>query len=330
MTAEQYASDVSFQDYCLKTNKEAIEYWTSYQAVHPEQVPNMEEAKKIVELLTLQISEKEIRVEKAKIKPRFNEKIITTKEKTPSARNTSYRTAILNIAAIGLLLIVAGYFFGLGNYSSKNSGYVTRTGVVPTNVALSDGSSIFLAAGASIKYASTWKEKNKREIWLTGKAFFNVRKNPPGGQQTFWVHTQKGRVEVLGTTFTIDDQEENFEVVLESGKLAFFGQQQESVLLTPGEKLFYQDGQLKKQKVNPAHYLMWKEEQLVFEDTPVGEIVAVLEASFDLNIRVENEQLLKRKVTASIPKNDPELLLQALSEIYDIRIIRSDGEITLK
>ena len=35
---------------------------------------------------------------------------------------------------------------------------------------------------------------------------------------------------------------------------------------------------------------------------------------------VANQGLLKRKITATIPKNDPELLLEALSEIYDLEI----------
>ncbi len=330
MTAEQYASNVSFQAYCLKTDEEAIEYWTNYLVKNPDQVFNINEAKKIVEFLTLQISEKEIMAEKAKIKPHFNQIVTKNREKTASNHKFNSWYPTTGVAAVGLLLVIAGFFFWPRYYTTETVDYMTQTFAVPTKVELSDGSSVFLTANSSIKHKAKWETADNREIWLTGKAFFEVRKNPLAGRQAFIVHTKKGQVEVLGTSFTVDEQKENFEIVLETGKLAFHDHQQKSILLDPGEKLYYQNGQLAKEKVNAAHYSIWKEEQLVFEDTPVSEIVAVLEASFNLNIKVKNQKLLKRKVTASIPKNDPELLLQALSEIYDIRIIRSNEEIILK
>lgn len=329
MTAEHYASNVSFQAYCLKTDEEAVQYWTEYLVTHPDQASNIADAKKIVQFLTLELSEKEILVEKAKIKPRFIEVAAKAQKQSSSDKPFNLWRRVASIAAIGLLILSVGLYWS--NQSVVDStNYITQSFSEPTKVELSDGSTIFLAANASIKHEATWEKNDNREIWLIGKAFFDVRKNPLLANQAFTVNTRLGTVEVLGTSFTIDDQEKNFEVILESGKLAFHSLDQQSVILEPGEKVFYQEGTLKKEKVNAAHYSVWKEERLVFEDTPVSEIVAVLEASFDLNIKVKNQQLLKRKVTASIPKNDPELLLQALSEIYDIQIIRSNGEITLK
>ncbi len=330
MTVEQYASNVSFQAFCLKTDEEAIGYWTNYLVEHPDQTSNINEARKIVEFLALRISEKEIIAEKAKIKAHFNQVAAKTREKVASNHKFNSWSTVAGVAAVGLLLIIAGFFFWSRYYTVETADYITQTFAVPTEVQLPDGSSVFLTANSSIKHEAKWETADNREIWLTGKAFFEVRKNPITGRQAFIVHTKKGQIEVLGTSFTVDEQKESFEIVLETGKLAFHDHQQKSIILEPGEKLFYQNGQLQKEKVNAAHYSIWKEEQLVFEDTPVSEIVAVLEASFDLNIKVKNKKLLKRKVTASIPKNDPELLLQALSEIYDIRIIRSNDEIILK
>ena len=330
MTIEQYASNVSFQAYCLKTDEEATRYWTNYLEEHPDQLANIRDAKKIVEFLTLQLSEKEIIAEKEKIKPHFVGMANKNKIQSGSDRMINLRKTMFSIAAVGLLLLSIGVFYLSQKNTIETADYITQTFSIPTEIQLSDGSSVFLAANASIKHEANWKKEDHREVWLTGKALFNVQKNPVAGQQAFIVHTEKGQVEVLGTSFTINEQKGNFEIVLESGKLAFHDHQQKSIILAPGEKLFYQEGQLKKMEVNPAHYSVWKEEQLVFQDTPVEEIVSTLEASFNLNIKVKNKKLLKRKVTASIPKNDPELLLQALSEIYDIQILRSNNEITLK
>lgn len=328
MTAEHYASNVSFQAYCLKTDEEAIRYWTDYLAAHPDQAANIKEAKKLVQFLTLQISEEEILQEKEKIKPHFNQAIARAKTSHRPNRSFNLWRAVASVAAIVLLVFVGGYWYSQQSIDTPT--YLTKTFSEPTKVELSDGSTVYLAADATIKYEDVWEKNDIREIWLTGKAFFDVRKNPSIAKRQFIVNTRLGTVEVLGTPFTIDDEKENFEVILETGKLAFHSNDQQSITSAPAEKVSFQNGSLKKEKVNPTYYSIWKEEQLVFKDTPISEIVAVLKASFDLNIKVENQKLLKRKITASIPKSDPELLLQALSEIYDIEIIRLKNEITLK
>ncbi len=329
MTVEHYASNVSFQAYCLKTDEEAIQYWTNYLKEHPDQEDNIKQAKKIVELLSLQLSEKEILIEKEKIKPHFIEIASAAKSQSSSNRTFNLWRTMASMAAVGLLVIACTTYW-FSQQTADKIDYITQSFSEPTKLELSDGSTVFLATNASIKHEQTWEKNDDREIWLTGKAFFDVRKKPLVANDKFIVHTSQGTVEVLGTSFTIDDDKENFEVILETGKLAFHSNDQQSVILEPDDKVFFQNGTLKKEKVNASYYSVWKEDQLIFEDQPVSEIVATLEASFDLNIKVEHQELLKRKVTASIPKNDPELLLQALSEIYDIQIIRSNKNITLK
>ena len=329
MTVEHYASNVSFQAYVLKTDEKAVQYWTNYLKEHPDQAENIKQAKKIVELLTLQLSEKEILIEKEKIKPRFVELATAAKAKSSSNRTFNLWRTISSIAAIGLLVIACTTYW-FSQQSVDKIDLITQSFDESTKLELSDGSTVFLDANASIKHESIWEKNDDREIWLTGKAFFDVRKKPVVANDRFVVHTSLGTVEVLGTSFTINNDEENFEVILETGKLAFHSSNQQSVILEPGEKVSFLDGDLKKEKVNATHYSIWKEDQLVFEDQLISEIVATLEASFDLKIKVDNQKLLKRKITASIPENDPELLLQALSEIYDIQIIRSNNNITLK
>ncbi len=328
MTVEKYASNESFQAFCLQTDEEAVRYWTKYIEDNPDQKDIFQEAKKIVHFLQLQISEKEILTEKEKIKPHFAKVAHKTKIQSSTTKTVNLFRAIASIAAIGLIIVVGIYWSG--QYLNEQPEMITQSFVEQTKVDLSDGSSIYLSPNASIKHDKEWTSGENREIWLSGKAFFDVNKKPIAGNQQFIVHTAKGKVEVLGTSFTIDADAENFEVILETGELAFHGNNDQTIVLKPGEKVAYENNRLKKEKVNASYYSMWKEGNLVFEDTPVGEIVEVLKASFNMNLEVKNQSLLKRKVTASIPKNDPELLLQALSEIYDIQIIRSKDQIILK
>ena len=64
----------------------------------------------------------------------------------------------------------------------------------------------------------------------------------------------------------------------------------------------------------------WRFQRMVFKEITIAKVIQRLQDEFDWKVTVADQSLLKRKITATIPKNDPELLLKALSEIYDLQI----------
>ena len=106
-------------------------------------------------------------------------------------------------------------------------------------VNLPDGSSIQLNGGSEASYdASSWEDN--REISLEGEAFFDVEKGSP-----FQVVTAQGTVEVLGTTFNVQNRNGEFEVTCYTGKVRVASEGQE-VELTPGDRAVLQDKELGK------------------------------------------------------------------------------------
>jgi len=57
-----------------------------------------------------------------------------------------------------------------------------------------------------------------------------------------------------------------------------------------------------------------------FKNASISSVIERLKNDFGWQIEVKNKELLKRKINASIPENDPKLLLEALSQIYDLKI----------
>jgi ferric-dicitrate binding protein FerR (iron transport regulator) len=83
---------------------------------------------------------------------------------------------------------------------------------------LPDGSRITLAKGARITY-NRLMNGNKREVILTGEAFFDVAKNP---NKPFYIYTQNMVIKVLGTSFRVTTSHQQESVTVKTGKVSVY------------------------------------------------------------------------------------------------------------
>lgn len=95
----------------------------------------------------------------------------------------------------------------------------TRAHVVP--VVLPDGSSVLLYPKSSLTY-NDFSGENNREVFLTGKAFFEVMRNP---DKPFLVQTHEMVTTVLGTSFMVnaDESQPHYSVLVKTGSVAVSG-----------------------------------------------------------------------------------------------------------
>src|SRR5699024_965546 len=69
-----------------------------------------------------------------------------------------------------------------------------------THLTLSEGTRILLNAGSKITLPKAF-EKNRREVYLEGQAYFQVTENP---KKPFIIHLSNGTtIQVLGTKFSV-------------------------------------------------------------------------------------------------------------------------------
>lgn len=83
---------------------------------------------------------------------------------------------------------------------------------------LPDGSRITLAKGARITY-NRLMNGDKREVVLTGEAFFDVAKNP---HKPFYIYTQNMVIKVLGTSFRVTASHQQESVTVKTGKVSVY------------------------------------------------------------------------------------------------------------
>lgn len=184
-----------------------------------------------------------------------------------------------------------------------------------SRVLLSDGTTVWLNAGSRLIYPSKFTGK-RREIILSGEAFFDVYKNP---DQPFIVKTNDMDVKVLGTRFNISAYPEDTTVqtVLEEGAITFHSDGSQwfvkDLELKPNQMAIYNKRRkdTKIYEVNAGFYSSWTKGLLSFEDANLYSILKKLERYY--NVRFHFDDPVKGSMEIS-GKLD---LTQGLDEAFE-------------
>ncbi|AXB57516.1 FecR family protein [Flavobacterium fluviale] len=168
---------------------------------------------------------------------------------------------------------------------------------------LSDGTFVSLNSGTTLRYPEQFGINGKRNVYLTGEAFFEVAKDK---QHPFIVHSDKIDIEVLGTKFTVTAYPEDKTVssVLVEGSIQMSEKDNplNAVLLKPSQMAVWQNESKKivTQTVDTAVYEAWTQGELVFQNTPFSTIAKIIERTYDVEIINENTVLARQSFTGSI------------------------------
>lgn len=230
--------------------------------------------------------------------------------------------------AATLLFLLAGawiYFYG---YADRGMMVVSTGYGENKSMVLPDGSTVTLNANSTLRYNRYWTGKTSRQVWLEGEAFFEVAKKPATGQK-FKVFTSDLTVEVLGTIFNVNTYREATSVFLEEGKvqLELLGQEV-SLVMAPGEIVSYSKATAKLpeiQQAQPIPHTSWKDGIMVFNQTPLQEVLTKMEEAYGMEFRVSDRVYLDLQITTGLPVENFELALSLLETTLGMKITRVDG-----
>lgn len=239
--------------------------------------------------------------------------------------STFYKYAAIFILVF--LVGTAGYYFGIKNQlTNVYSEIIAAEKQVLNEYILPDGSVVALNSNSKLQFPKKFKN-DVREVTIAGEAFFDVVPDP---EKPFIIHAGNAQVKVLGTSFNISAYPENetVEVVVETGlvqvicteKLNAF--ENREILLNPGEKGILQNkvGKLEKSINSDINYLAWKTHNLVFENTPLSEVVRHLNKTYHADIRLHNESLNNLVLTAQFEKKPVDFILNVIQLTFGLQL----------
>lgn len=236
---------------------------------------------------------------------------------------------MLRIAA-AVVFLIGGGWIAYQLYEQKAATTVvniTASNSVRTDT-LPDGSIVHLNKNSSVSYAGRFK--SKREIKLTGEAFFEVKHDETA---PFTVHVNDITVRDIGTAFNIKSKEQNTEVIVESG-IVQVSKATASVRLTPNEmvRVKHSDTELKVEKNTDMLYSYYQNKIFNVNNTALHEVVDLLNRAYGADIKIENKAMLNAPITLPINWDDPlDKVLEAIKETTPgMRVNKTDHGIVIK
>jgi ferric-dicitrate binding protein FerR (iron transport regulator) len=276
-------------------------------------------------------------------------------EKAAVVRSMSFLRWMMAVAAV-LVLITTGVFLYSGN---KTGDKKSPLSVLPAPVMekelvskygsrsfieLSDGSKLWLNAGSKVQYPSVFAG-DKREINLSGEAFFDVTHDP---DHPFVIHTGKVDVRVLGTMLNVKAYpgDSLTETTLIKGKVEvdFTNKSHSSIVLKPSEKLIVSTGTGEpvqgsstqtasvKEPITPKFFTApviadssdgtieetsWVENKLVFRKEPFAQLVLKLERWYNVKILFDNDKYRMDELTGTFKDQRIDEVMHALQLTSD-------------
>lgn len=186
-------------------------------------------------------------------------------------------------------------------------------------IQLSDGTMVWLNAGSQLVYPSVFI-RDKREVALTGEAYFDVVENP---DKPFIVKTSGLAVTVLGTKFDVSAYPEDkfVETVLESGSVSLevnrhtaFNKNRKLVL-KPNQKgtLNRDDGEMTLMAVDVSRYTSWKDGMLKMEREDLNRVLKKIERYYNIRIELRDPLAGGFLISGKLDlKNSPEETLNSI------------------
>lgn len=250
--------------------KELLESWRD------EAKDNLKELEEIVRLQSLQLDDYK-RYDGTAF---LNQLVEAEPQPKQKSKSKLINLSMMNwVAAASLLFVVSlfGYrYFNQSTISVPGDIVYTTSGDFK-DVILEDKSKVFIDKDSRVTVLK------KRTLAMEGRAFFEVEKNRT---HPFTVATPIGRVEVLGTKFSVEADSNVTEVFVEEGRVRFDNGVR-SVILVAGDLIRAQGSEIVKVKNTEDNYLSWHTQTLRFNGSSLSEIARDLQDCYGTKISID-------------------------------------------
>ena len=218
----------------------------------------------------------------------------------------SLKRILLPVAAcLGFVFMLGLAYFSFRSVEERPTplGYQTITAQKGEKkvVELTDGTRVWLNSQSSLTFPTAFNG-SKREVKVTGEAYFAVAKNR---MKPFVITSPRSITKVLGTHFNLRDYADELksELVVDEGKVSFKSRRTATeLILTANQKgiLDMATNRSFAQDINAGRgYSSWKENRLVLDDLTLEEIKPILERWYDIRIVIGKKALGKERYKGS-------------------------------
>ena len=198
---------------------------------------------------------------------------------------------IAGSVAASILICLASWY----TYDYIQSGTIQTISTLAEirDITLPDQSVVTLNRYSTLSFPSRFRGA-KREVRLTGEAYFDVEKDT---RHPFIVKAESVNVQVLGTQFNVEAYPEDPEIkttLIEGSVAVSIPEENRRIVLSPNESAIYNRLQKSLQhEINPksSNDIVWRNGHFLFDYLPLQEITRQLSHAFNVKIEITDPEL---------------------------------------
>jgi transmembrane sensor len=291
---EDFVQDLNFRKWVLGALPKENTYWENWIADNPKKAALVEEAK------TLVIATKIEELEGFELTTMTGIEAILENTK-PKSRWFNPRKVAAIAASVILVLTTIWWIVGntvLLKNENLSSNETENKSPKALFMTLSDGTRVTLKKDSKIQVSKDFGQQY-RTVYLSGEAFFEVKKDP---EHPFLVIAGGIVTKVLGTSFTVRayQGETKTSVAVKTGKVTVYqeksmkqSQHPDQILLTPNQQAIFEKeaGKLVKTLVDKPIKIITNNDELSFEynETPIVTVLSQLEKVYGVKMVYDTE-----------------------------------------
>ncbi len=269
-------ADESFQAYYLKTDEEAVRFWSKWISEHPEKIDEIYNAEQMLATFNLRLTDDDLHAAFARFDDFIAEEQVAEefyqREKQSFftlKKALAFCAIVISCSAVGMYLMRSRVEQPI-SYATYHNGFGKTA-----QLTLADGSVVTLNSNSTLKYPKSFSSSN-RAVTLDGEAFFEIVKDKA---HPFSVHAKGTTTTVLGTKFNISayPNDNTVKIALVEGKVMAEAEKATGkLILKPSEVAIWSTSthQFTKSVFDSGETLTWKSGAMVFKNASFDEIAS--------------------------------------------------------
>jgi ferric-dicitrate binding protein FerR (iron transport regulator) len=308
-------------------DKRAIEEWLNKSEANRKTLDRLE----VLWMETGKLAPPPVVVDTVAAWQRLSARIELAEKQTGTTRNGRIiRMQFVGWASgIAAVILIALGFWWFGTFTPQDEFQMMASVEEVVTDTLPDGSVVTLNKNSTLLYPEAFNDAY-REVTLLGEAFFEVTPNP---QKPFIIQAGNAGIRVVGTSFDIRAYpDQGVAVIVSTGKVNFYHVNPQtgdsaSILLTAGMKGMLSvdsDEPVVDLEHNPDE-LFWMNQKLEFRQTPLAEVIDLLEHCYHVQIELSGEAISSCRLTAFFSDEPIEIILNVIADTFSLTVEKSNG-----
>jgi transmembrane sensor len=227
--------------------------------------------------------------------------------------------------------VIIGVSVLLFNWFSPAGEMIYQTASEQRQIALPDGSQVFLNKNSVISYKKRNFLTNRHVKLLQGEAYFDVIHED---KNEFLVELGDVVVRDLGTSFDCTMDPGNIQVVVNSGTVSMEYRQTakpQKVILVANQMAIFNRSikQLIYSTAIPPNYKAWQDKKLRYVQTPLSHVFRDLNRIYGTQVVFQDTTLKERRLSAYFNQKTEEQIMHIIATSLQIKVVKKDSTFIL-